>query len=61
MAAELNADKQRRTRNNDNADMRFELTIIDAPEQLCFYTKPPKIVNLSTTRFEIVSARPPVA
>jgi hypothetical protein len=60
MAAALNADKQRRTRNNDNADMRFDLTIIDAAEQLCFYKKPLQIVNLSTTRFEIVWARLPV-
>ena len=47
--AAMKKNKQRTTRNRDNADMRFKLAIIDAPDQLRLYPKPQKTVNTSAT------------
>ena len=47
--AAMKKNKQRTTRNRNNADVRFELAIIDAPEQLRLYPKLHKTVNTSVT------------
>jgi hypothetical protein len=46
----MKKSKQRITRNRNNADMRFELAIIAAPEQLRLYPKPQKPVKTSADR-----------